>query len=357
VRRAIWSHEQLLRSDQEGIEQSMSGVLTTISSLISPNLISTLGKQFGMSDELVRQGIGISSAVLAGGMARAASTPDGAAMVAQMVDQADPGLLGNLNSLLTGVIASPPNVARQLYGSNYELVVGGVKKASGIDITPILGLVAPVMLAVIKNLTVQQGLDAAGITSIVQSEIKGLARRDATTANVLKEIYKPLEAQDKLRNSYTPEEWETLQQGPVYAAALIILADRSGSSGRSKEVEALKAALSDAAGAAGPSELNGLLFRDGVAVGKIEELVKEHRKTDLAELQALLIAPISAAVTLVKAKAAKSDATAYQGLLIGAAQQVASAVKEGGFLGMGGTNVSDDEKAALDALAAAVAAA
>lgn len=335
----------------------MSSTLNTISSLISPNLISTLGKQFGMSDELVRQGIGISSAVLAGGMARAASTPDGAAMVADLVNKADPGLLGNLNSLLTGTIASSPDVARQLYGSNYDLVIGGVKKATGIDITPMLGLVAPVLLAVIKNLTVQQGLDAAGVASLAQSEIKGLSRRDAATANVLKEIFKPLEAQDKLRNSYTPEEWQTLQQGPVYAAALIILADRSGSSGRSKEAQALQSALADAAGTAGPSELIGLLFRDGISVDRIEELAKEHRKTDLVELQALVLAPISAAVALVKAKATKSDATAYQGLLIGSAQQVAAAVKEGGFLGMGGTNVSDDEKAALDALAAAVAAA
>jgi hypothetical protein len=335
----------------------MSGVLNTISSLISPNVISTLGKQFGMSDELVRQGIAISGAVLAGGMVRAANRPEGAAMVGELIDKANPALLGNLNSLLSGVLTSSPDVARQLYGSNFDLVMNGVKKATGIDIVPMLGLVAPVMLAVLKNQGVQQGLDGAGIVNMVQTEVKGLGRRDGPTAQVLKEIFKPLEAQDKLRNSYSDEEWTMLQQGPIYAAALIILSDRSGGSGRSKEAAALQASLAEAASASNSTELIGLLFRDGVSDARIEELAKEHRKTSWEELQPILLEPITAAVALAKAKASKSDATVYQGLLIGAAQQVAAAVKEGGFLGMGGTNVSDSEKAALDALSVAVSAA
>jgi hypothetical protein len=70
-----------------------------------------------------------------------------------------------------------------------------------------------------------------------------------------------------------------------------------------------------------------------------------------------MLGPVTEALILVKAKSGKSDATAYQGLLIGAAQKVANATKEGGFMGMGGVDVSDKEKAALDALATAVAAA
>jgi len=136
-----------------------------------------------------------------------------------------------------------------------------------------------------------------------------------------------------------------------------MLADRSGGGGRRQEVEALQSALAASASAAGPAELVSLLFRDGVSGAAVEDLVKTYRKADEEERKQALLAPITQAVTIVKSKAARGDATAYQGLLIAATQKVASAAKEGGFLGMGGVDVSDDEKLAIDAVAAAVSAA
>lgn len=334
----------------------MTSILGTLSALITPEMVSNLGKQVGLSDELTRQGLVISNAVLAGGIARAASTPEGAASVAQMVEKADSSVLSNLVGLASSALGSGNSAASEIFGPNFDLVTSGVKKATGIDIVPLLSLCTPVVLGVIKNMAAQQQLDADGLASLLQSEVKGLARRDGNTAKVIKEVFKPLEAQDKLRATFSAEEWAALQQAPIHAAALIILADRSGSSGRGKEIAALRDTLAEAVASAGPAELNALLFRDAGTTDTVEGLIKDFRKTDEAEREKALIEPITQALSLAKSKAPRGDATAYQGLLISVAQQVAGAAKEGGFLGMGGTNVSADEKAALDALVAAVSA-
>jgi hypothetical protein len=340
----------------------MSSILATLSNLITPEMVGNLGKQFGMSDELTRQGLVIANAVLAGGMARAASTPEGAGALTKLIDSADSSVISNLSGVAANVLGGKTiNIADgavgQLFGSNLELVTNGVKKATGIDIGPMLAVCAPVMLGVVKNMAAQQQLDADGIAKLLQTEVRGLSRRDANTGKVIKEVFKPLEAQDKVRNAFTSEEWALLQNGPLHAAGLVILSDRSGGGGVEKEIDALQAALDEAAAAAGPAELLGLLFRDRSAVGPMEDLVKAHRRTEPEALQTAMLGPVTEALLLARAKASKSDTVAYQGLLIGASQKVAGAAKEGGFLGMGGVDVSDKEKAALDALAAAIAAA
>lgn len=334
----------------------MSSILDTISSIATPDMIRGLGKQFGLSDELVRQGMTISNVVLTGGMARAASTPDGAAAVAELVGKADSSLLGNLSNVVANAAGMSDNTASKLFGSNLDLITSGVKKATGIDIVPLLGVAAPVLLGVIKNMSSQQGLDADGIARLLQGEVRGLARRDPASAKVFKEIIKPLEAQDKLKSKFNDDEWVILQRGALYTTALIMLADHSGGAGREKEIRALQATLSDAVTSAGPAELNSLLFRENITESVVNDVVKSFRRNDEAETRTALLNSVTSAVGIAKAKAPKADAIAYQGLLLAVAQQVAGAAKEGGFLGMGGTNVSGDEKAMIDSIAAAIAA-
>jgi hypothetical protein len=334
----------------------MPSILDTLSALITPEMVSGLGKQVGLSDEPTRRGIVIANAVLTGGMARASSTPAGAAMIAQMIDKADSSVLSNLIGVAASATAGPNDAASQIFGRNLPLIMGGVKKATGIDITPFLAVSTPVVLGVIKNLARQQKLDPDGLGKLLRTEMKGLSRRDPATAQVLKEVFKPLEGQDKLRAAFSAEEWARLRQAPLNAAVLIKLADRSGGGGRSKEIAALCTAIAEAATNAGPAELIGLLFYDNVSPADVEALVKAHRKTDEQELRSALLTPITEAVAIAKAKAPSGDAIAYQGLLIDVAQKVASAANEGGFLGMGSTLISIQEKIAIDELAAAVAA-
>lgn len=333
----------------------MASILETISNVVTPDMISGVGKTLGLSDEVTRQGVTLSNALITGGLARAASTDDGAARVAQLVEKADSSVLGNLGAVVSSALGGSTSTAEQLFGSNLDLVVTNVKKATGIDIRPILAIGAPLVLGVVKNMAGQQQLDAAGIARLLQSEVKGLSRRDSATAKTLKELFKPLEAQDKVRARFSDEEWATLSAAPGNVTAIIMLADRSGGGGQDKEIAALHDAVAEAVANSAPTELVNMLYRDGVSGVAVEELVKAYKKTDELMTRKSLLGPVSAAMAAVRANGVKGEAESFQGVLTAVAQRVAAAAKEGGFLGMGGTNISDAEKAALDAISAALA--
>jgi Bacterial protein of unknown function (DUF937) len=335
----------------------MASILETISNMVTPDMIAGVGKTLGLSDDATRQGVSLANALITGGLARASSTEAGAAQVAALVDKADSSVLGNLSSVVASGLGGSNSIADQLYGNNLELVVGNVKKSTGIDIKPLLAMGAPLVLGVIKNMAAQQKLDSAGIAKLVQGEARGLSRRDPATAKAVKELFKPLELQDKVRARFSDDEWASLQEAPGSAAAVIMLSDRSGSGGQDKEINALREAVAEAVAASAPTDLVNMLFRDGVSGSAVEDMVKNYRKTDTLMMRKALLAPVTAAMKAVRAKGVKGEADAYQGVLNAAAQRVAAAAKEGGFLGMGGTNISADEKDALDALAAAIAAA
>jgi hypothetical protein len=55
-------------------------------------------------------------------------------------------------------------------------------------------------------------------------------------------------------------------------------------------------------------------------------------------------------LSLVGAKGSSEELDAFRRLLYGIAEKVANAAREGGFLGFGGKQISDDERSFLDDL-------
>ena len=57
------------------------------------------------------------------------------------------------------------------------------------------------------------------------------------------------------------------------------------------------------------------------------------------------------ALRILEQKASPEEVEAYKGFAMAVAQAAANAHREGGFLGVGGKDVSDEERRALDELA------
>jgi hypothetical protein len=74
-------------------------------------------------------------------------------------------------------------------------------------------------------------------------------------------------------------------------------------------------------------------------------------KRDLAEARKVMAEHIDQAAAAIAAKSPE-EAREFKQWLMAAANKVAEASKEGGFLGFGGTLVSEDEKKAIGELAA-----
>jgi hypothetical protein len=61
---------------------------------------------------------------------------------------------------------------------------------------------------------------------------------------------------------------------------------------------------------------------------------------------------LRAALVVLKRKATPDDLDAYKGFVLAVAQTAAEAHREGGFVGIGGEEVSEREQAALDEISA-----
>lgn len=152
------------------------------------------------------------------------------------------------------------------------------------------------------------------------------------------------------KQSFTPEEWTKVLMSPTIAGMAITAADPSGLWGMLKESFASGAAL---VAAKTDPDANPLIkavvadFETADGRGEIKEALRARfagAKPD--ELVGRALAELGEVAKILDAKA-PGDARAFKAWLTDISQKVAEASKEGGFLGFGGVQVSDAEKATL----------
>jgi hypothetical protein len=146
---------------------------------------------------------------------------------------------------------------------------------------------------------------------------------------------------------FNAEEWSTIVNGPVYAGMRVIAADRGGTL---RESLAMGRVYQEARQHQGESEL-------------LDELVKSPPSIDPdrireagGDIATVARQQLRESIRILEAKAAPSEVDAYKRFVMTVAQAVASAHKEGGFLGIGGKEISDAENQALDEISAALGA-
>lgn len=138
---------------------------------------------------------------------------------------------------------------------------------------------------------------------------------------------------------FNAEEWSTVVEGPVYAGMRVVTADRGGTI---RESLAMGRAYRDARGQQGESEL----LDDLAASPPSIDPARVHEAG--GDVAAVARQRVSAAMELVQSKATPEEADAHKRFVMTVAQAAAGAHKEGGFLGIGGKQVSPAEEQALD---------
>jgi head-tail adaptor len=141
---------------------------------------------------------------------------------------------------------------------------------------------------------------------------------------------------------FNAEEWSTLVEAPVLASMRVVTAGRGGTIRESMALGKVYAAVRQEQG---ESEL-------------LDDLVASPPAMDPArigstgDIKGVAEERLREAVGILEAKATPEELDAYRSFVVTLAEAVASAHKEGGFLGVGGTRVSEDEQRALDEIAA-----
>jgi hypothetical protein len=146
---------------------------------------------------------------------------------------------------------------------------------------------------------------------------------------------------------FTPEEWQTIGLSPIITSMYISMADPSGPIGLVKEMYAAVSSIVESAKEADAIQIIKDLAIDMQAKAIKPELPKFNSKEEALEYAKT---ELGKAVALVESKN-PADGPAFRQWLYSTGQKAAEAGKEGGFLGFGGTAVSDAEKAALAQLA------
>ncbi len=144
---------------------------------------------------------------------------------------------------------------------------------------------------------------------------------------------------------FNAEEWSTIVDGPLYAGMRVIAADRGGTL---RESLAMSRVYQEARAQHGASEL-------------LDELITSPPALDPARLGAggqnlptVTRQELAKAIELLSTKATPAEVDDYKRFTMTVAQAVATAHKEGGFLGIGGKPISDAENLALDEISAAL---
>ncbi len=143
--------------------------------------------------------------------------------------------------------------------------------------------------------------------------------------------------------AFNADDWAVVTAAPALTGMLVVSASRGGTL---RESVALSRAYAEAR-AAGPSQLLMDLLSSPPPAARVAE-----RPRSPEELERHVLDSLSRAIAILDRVASYAEVAEYKRFVYTVAEAVANAHKEGGFLGVGGTRVSEGEQAVLDRVAA-----
>jgi hypothetical protein len=138
---------------------------------------------------------------------------------------------------------------------------------------------------------------------------------------------------------FNAEEWSKVVDGPLYAGMRVISAERGGTL---RETVAMSRVYQEARARHGESELLDELISSPPSIDP------ERIRQAGGDLAAVTTQQLRDAIAILETRATSAEVDDYKRFVMTVAQAAAGAHKEGGFLGIGGTPISDAENQALD---------
>jgi hypothetical protein len=152
------------------------------------------------------------------------------------------------------------------------------------------------------------------------------------------------------KQNFKPDEWTKILESTMLAGMAVSAAEPSGLWGALKEAFASSSALAAAKSNAGSNELIKAVvadFETKEGRSAVQEALRQHLAgAKPAEAVQRSLANLREVSTILNSKAPQ-DAAGFKTWLQAISKNVAEASSEGGFLGIGGVQVSDTEKATL----------
>ena len=152
------------------------------------------------------------------------------------------------------------------------------------------------------------------------------------------------------KTDFTADEWNQIQRGPFMAGLAVVAASPSGPFGVMKELFAVGKMLGEVKMQGTSNELIKALVADIEAGAKDLNAPAELKGKTSDQVKSYAIDSCRQVALLAEKKAKPDEAEGFKQWLVSVAHKVAEAAKEGGFLGFGGTRVSEQEAATIKEL-------
>jgi hypothetical protein len=153
---------------------------------------------------------------------------------------------------------------------------------------------------------------------------------------------------------FTAEEWKQIQRAPFMAGLAVVAASPSGPFGVVKEMFAVGKMLAEVKTQGASNDLVKALVADLEAGAREQSAPAELQGKGPDQVKSLAIESCRQAAALIEKKAKPEEAQGFKQWLVSVGQKVSEAAKEGGFLGFGGTQVSEQEAATIKELSTAL---
>ncbi|MCU0345451.1 MAG: DUF937 domain-containing protein [Saprospiraceae bacterium] len=161
----------------------MANLFDLLHGQMDENIVDQLSNQIGGADraQTATAAQSIVSTLLAG-LAKNASTPDGAASLNNALERDhDGGLLGNLMGLIGGQVAPEQSraangagILNHILGNNQGSAIDMISKMSGLNSGQtgnLMTTLAPMVMSMLGQQKKQQGLDVAGIAGLLTNSV------------------------------------------------------------------------------------------------------------------------------------------------------------------------------------------
>ena len=320
----------------------MASLIESLTQSLTPDLLGQIGNSVGLDNNLVSKGLGVVGPLVTGALANTAQSPLGMDSLMKLMPQTGSSSgIGSLVNMITGGGATSSTLSG-LFGPGLSAVTGTLERSLGFKVGPLIAMAAPLVMNLVGQTMKSRNLDKAGIAKLLQDEHTQFMNSGSVSSQLVKKALDAGKEGAVAKARYSAEQWAKVRIAPMVVAQAVMDASPSGAIGRSKELAAVAAAITSSRGTASPTSLLNLAFDTELT----------SNETDVLK-QKPAIGVVREAIAAVSTNS-PADTSEYGRLLVNVATQVAEASKEGGFLGVGGTLVSETEQKTINEIRAMV---
>lgn len=152
-----------------------TNLISLASQYLTPDVLTRIGSALGLDRSVIGRACSAAIPALFGKFAHLASTTDGARRLYGAVTQQDGHILNNLSNTIEDAGRSEGlDSLRSLFGSSsLSTLTGALARFAGINssaISSLLGMLSPVLMAILGKQASEQGLNASGLANLLATQ-------------------------------------------------------------------------------------------------------------------------------------------------------------------------------------------